>query len=219
MLQFFERMNEKTDWERVTAVAAGLESGDRFLDAIRRVDATNAEDPNRQESEGSSIGYELYFSRLLFAQTLELRPDASEALLIASRSQHIARWKMPRTDYPEGRAGYLKWRADLKVFHADETASILEAVGYERSTIDAVRAINLKKDLKKNADSQSIEDALCLVFLKDQFAAFRHKTSEEKMVRILQKTWAKMSPAAHEAALALDLGAEEARLVGLALEG
>ena len=120
---------------------------------------------------------------------------------------------------PEGRAGYLKWRSDLKRFHADKMAEVLESEGYERETMDRVRAINLKKDLRGNTEAQVTEDALCLVFLESQFAEFRLKTSEEKMVSILKKTWGKMSDRGRAAALSLSLGEEEARLIELALKG
>ena len=64
-----------------------------------------------------------------------------------------------------------------------------------------------------------MEDVLCLVFLESQFADFRHKTTEEKMVSILRKTWGKMSDRGKEAASSLDLEEEEKRLIDLALGG
>ncbi len=212
-------MNSCSDKELVNQAASRLPERERFLKAIERIDRHNDRDPKRVSTDGVEMGYELFFSRLLFAKVVSFRKEASEALLIAARSQHICRWESPRADYPEGRAGYLKWRADLKYFHADKTASILAELDYSDDLIQSVRTINLKKDLKSNPDSQAMEDALCLVFLESQFPEFRLKTTEEKMVTILQKTWAKMSEPAKNAALALELGEEEARLVGLALNG
>ena len=212
-------MSSETDAQRVEAAAARLENGSRFKEAISQIDLLNDDDPKRVADEGRDVGYELYFSRLLFAKTVSLDEQASEALLLAARSQHVCRWKMPRADYPMDRAGYLKWRSDLKRYHAATAAGVLNEAGYDTETIAQVETINLKKDLKGNPDSQTMEDALCLVFLESQFAEFRLKTSEEKMVSILQKTWGKMSAKGQEAALKLDLGEEEVRLVGLALEG
>ena len=118
-----------------------------------------------------------------------------------------------------GRTGYLKWRSGLKRYHATVAAEVLEDAGYDSATIDHVRSINLKENLKSNPDAQTMEDALCLVFLEVQFSEFRLKTSEEKMISILRKTWGKMSERGQKATLALDLGEEESRLVGLALAG
>lgn len=211
-------MNSNSDSDRVNRAASRLIDGERFLKAIGTIDRINDEDPKRVTKDGVEMGYELYFSRLLFVKVVSLIEEASEELLIAARSQHICRWEMPRTEYPDGRVGYLKWRADLKIYHADKTASILAELNYSDGLIQAVRTINLKKHLKSNADSQAMEDALCLVFLESQFPEFRLKTDEEKMVTILRKTWAKMSEQGQAAALALELGEEEARLVGKALK-
>ncbi|MCH6255723.1 DUF4202 domain-containing protein [Puniceicoccaceae bacterium K14] len=190
---------------------------DRFIAALSLIDEANAQDPNRVDVKGESIGYELYFSQQLVSWVLKLRENASEELLLASRSQHIRRWESPRKDYPEGRAGYLKWRADLKKFHAEKTAEILEKCGYEKEAIDRVSSLNLKKDLRKDEECQTLEDALCLVFLEKQFAKFRQKTDRETMVGILRKTWGKMSADGHAAALGLAMGEEELELVKEAL--
>ena len=212
-------MNSDLDRENGVLASGRATDGARFLRVIGRIDSLNNEDPKRVSIGDESIGYELHFSRLLFAKALYLFPEASEAFLLAARGQHICRWESPRSDYPEGRAGYLKWRSDLKRFHADETAKVLESEGYGTDTIERVRAINLKKDLKHNNEAQAMEDALCLVFLESQFADFRHKTTEEKMVSILRKTWGKMSDRGKEAASSLDLEEEEKRLIDLALGG
>ncbi len=210
-------MSSSDDCDLISRVASRMCNGHRFLKVVGAIDELNNSDPKRVVKDGREMGYEYYFSCLLFAKVLYLREDASEPLLIAARSQHICRWERPRVDYPEGRAGYLKWRADLKRFHADKTASILAELDYSAEFIETVRTINLKKDLKSNPDSQTMEDALCLVFLESQFPEFRLKTSEEKMVSIIRKTWAKMSQQGQQAALSLNLGDEEARLVEMAL--
>ena len=212
-------MNRGVDRENALRASGRAADGDRFLRAIGRIDSLNSEDPKTVTLCDETIGYELHFSRLLFAKVLSILPEASEACLLAARGQHICRWESPRSDYPEGRAGYLRWRSDLKRFHADKTAKVLESEGYDPDTIERVRAINLKKDLKNNIEAQAMEDSLCLVFLESQFAEFRHKTTEEKMISILRKTWGKMSDGGKEAALSLNLGKEEMRLINLALEG
>ena len=210
-------MIPETDMERIESAAARMADAVRFMKAIQSIDLLNDVDRKRVTDEGRDVGYELYFSRLLFAKTLSLNSEASEALLLAARAQHVSRWKMPRSDFPIGRAGYLKWRSDLKRYHATVAADVLGDAGYDKATIDQVRTINLKENLKSNPDAQTMEDALCLVFLEVQFSEFRLKTSEEKIISILRKTWGKMSDRGQKAALALELGEEEARLIGLAL--
>ena len=210
-------MIPETDLERIESAAARMADAVRFMKAIQSIDLLNDVDRKRVTDEGRDVGYELYFSRLLFAKTLSLNSVASEALLLAARAQHVSRWKMPRSDFSIGRAGYLKWRSDLKRYHATVAADVLGDAGYDKATIDQVRMINLKENLKSNPDAQTMEDALCLVFLEVQFSEFRLKTSEEKIISILRKTWGKMSDRGQKAALALELGEEEARLIGLAL--
>lgn len=189
----------------------------RFLKAIREIDLLNDDDPTRYAMEGRNVGYELFFSIQLTRWALQLAPEASEALMLAARSQHICRWMIPREDYPRDRPGYLKWRADLKKFHAQKTSEVLRIMGYDEELIARVAGLNLKKGIKSDPECQVIEDALCLVFLEKQFAQFREKTDEEKMVNILRKTWGKMSEAGHQAALSLPLGEVEKGLVGKAL--
>ncbi len=192
---------------------------ERFLAAIGAIDLLNDDDPTRTTLEGQPVGYELFFSVNLFRQVIELAPDASEALMLAARGQHICRWMIPREDYPMDRAGYLKWRADLKQFHARRTADVLEANGYDAAVVERVRDLNLKKSIKSDPECQTLEDALCLVFLEKQFAQFSEKTDEDKMVGILRKTWGKMSEAGQAAALSLPLAGEPLRLVQKALNG
>ena len=190
-----------------------MENSERFRRAIAEFDLLNGRDPNHRMVEGEAVPFELFFARRLTEWVLRLEPSASEAALLAARCQHLCRWEIPRSDYPMGRAGYLAWRRDLTVFHADRSAEVLEEVGYDSQTIDQVRSINLKKGLRKDAEVQLIEDALCLVFLQEQLDDLAAKTPEEKMVRILRKTWRKMSPQARQMALKLELSENGARLL------
>lgn len=196
-----------------------VEDSHRFLATVSAIDTENDDDPNRIAMGGRNVGYELFFSIQLTRWTLELQPKASEALMLAARGQHICRWMIPREDYTRDRPGYLKWRADLKKFHAHKMQEILEEHGYDVAIQSQVSDLNLKKGLKQDPDCQTLEDALCLVFLEKQFANFSAKTDEEKMIGILQKSWAKMSEAGHQAALGLKLDEVQKRLVERALSG
>ncbi|MDQ8182111.1 DUF4202 domain-containing protein [Pelagicoccus sp. SDUM812005] len=188
-----------------------------FLRTIGEIDLLNDDDPKRVALGKCNVGYELYFATQLTRWVLDLAPAASEALMLAARGQHICRWMIPREDYPRDRAGYLAWRADLKKFHAHKMMNVLQMMGYDEAMQARVADLNLKKGIKKDPECQTLEDALCLVFLEKQFADFSEKTDEEKMVGILQKSWAKMSEAGREAALSLELNEPCRKLVEKAL--
>lgn len=190
-----------------------FQADERFKQAIEKFDALNAEDPNLVGEVPKELHDALAMTRWLET----LYPEAGEVPHLAARCQHLCRWEVPRSDYPEGRAAYLKWRSDLKKMHAVKSASVLESVGYGADVIDAVVAVNLKQGLKTNPDVQMIEDTLCLVFLENQFEGYIGKWEDEKIVRILQKTWGKMSPVGHEAAMRLPLSEKALSLVQQAL--
>ena len=190
----------------------------RFAAAIARFDAENAKDPKTISCDGTAQPHELVYSRWLTDWVLRLAPDASEPLRLAARCQHLRRWEIPRDSHPATRAGYLKWRQVLKEFHAAKAAEILHEVGYDDQTISQVRDLNLKRNLPTDPDCQTLEDALCLVFLERQFADLAAKTTEEKMITALQKCWRKMTPKAHELAWALPYSATQKQLLELALK-
>jgi len=191
--------------------------GARFEAAWRRFDEENSRDPHLVVVEGVTQPYELAYAKWLTGWVLRLCPQASEGLLLAARCQHICRWMIPRTSQPMTRAGYLKWRAELKQFHARKSAEILREVGYPETMVARVQALNLKADLASDPECQVLEDALCLVTLEHQLGELIEKTAPEKMVGILQKTWRKMSPAAREAALALPFSERAKELLQRAL--
>ncbi|MEM1157025.1 MAG: DUF4202 domain-containing protein [Verrucomicrobiota bacterium] len=189
----------------------------RFSKAIKLFDEANAQDPNTEIVDGQQVPHEWIDAQRMTAWVLKLDPEASEPLQLAARCQHICRWKRPRSDYPEGRAAYLQWRKDLKTFHADTAAEILARVGYKKKVIDRVRKLNLKQEMTADPEVQTLEDALCLVFLEFEFADFCERKSDEMMVRILKKTWGKMSPQAREEAGRLDYNTHQQALLDEAL--
>ena len=195
------------------------EAETRFDRAIAGIDAANAGDPNRVHIDGVEAAGEVVYARRMSQVLDRLYPQASEALRLAARAQHIRRWTSPRAGYPEGRIGYLKWRTDLKHFHAAAVGEILAACGYGGDEIGRVQSLVRKERIKQDPEAQALEDVICVVFLEDYFADFAPKHDEDKVVDILRKTWAKMSPVGHEAALALALPPEAGRLVARALAG
>ena len=198
--------------------AEAAKYGPRFFEAWRRFDEENAQDPNLLVVEEVAHPQELLYAKRLTDWVLRLDPKASEHLLLAARSQHICRWTIPRTTYEMTRAGYLRWRTELKKFHAAKSAEILRQVGYDEETIARVGDLNLKKQLGRDLDCQVLEDALCLVTLQYQLADLIAKTPPAKIVEILQKTWKKMSKAAHDHTLALHFSEVEKQLIEKALK-
>jgi hypothetical protein len=190
----------------------------RFDDAIRGFDDANAEDPVLERVEGEDLPKELVYGRRMSRWLERLAPDAPESVKLAARAQHIRRWEVPRDTYPEGRAGYLKWRTDLHKRHADIAATILQDAGYDDETIGRVRTLLRKRGLKTDPDVQLMEDVICLVFLEHYFHDFAQKHEEEKLISIVQKTWKKMTEKAHEAALQLDYAPEDLAVIQKAVQ-
>jgi hypothetical protein len=189
-------------------VTAGAQepAGGRFAAAINAIDALNAEDPNRETAGSDAAPAALLYGRRMSGWLLRLAPEASEPLRLAARAQHIARWRVPRSDYPEGRAGYLAWRRDLGRFHAEAAGEILAEAGYGSDVIDRVADLLQKKGLKRDPDAQTLEDAACLVFLEHHFADFSRKHEDDKVVDIVRKTLLKMSDRGRERAVGLAAG-------------
>ncbi len=170
-----------------------------------RIDAANAEDPRRVTHEGREMGFEERHALLASAWALSLRPEASAALRIAARGQHVRRWTIPRADYPKDRAGYLRWRETLKRLHAATLAEFLQAEGATSDLVDRVADLVLKRNIKGDPETQALEDALCLAFLQTECSSLRASIAPEKFRVIVRKTWAKMSAAGQTAALGLPL--------------
>ncbi len=194
-----------------------IQDRQRFKAAIERIDAANCEDPNTEMFRGKPYPKELLYGQRMSEWLMRLEPNASEALQLAARSQHICRWMIPRKSYPTDRVGYLKWRKDLGKFHAEKAGAILREVGYDEGTIQRVQSLLRKEKLKSDPEMQLLEDVICLVFLEHYFADFAQQHDEQKVIDIIRKTWKKMSPRGHAAALNLQMPPEARRLVERAL--
>ena len=188
-----------------------------FQTASALIDAENTQDPNSEIFQSVSYPKELLYSNRMYEKLMNFHPNASEEVQIASKAQHICRWKMPRESYPMDRVGYLKWREDLKKFHAKMTAGILEKVGYNADFIARVSFLIEKKLLKKDEETQLLEDVICLVFLEYYFDPFVQKHDREKMKNIILKTWNKMSENGHQEALKINYSTVNLELIKEAL--
>lgn len=195
----------------------------RFDAAIAAIDAANADDPNTLVIAGETRAKELAHAEMVTAWVRRLVADPSEALLLAARAHHLRRWVVPRSSYPEGRAGYLRWRRDLHGRHAEEVGEILTACGYDDATVSRVQELVQKKGLgargapAADAETQALEDALCLVFIETQFAELASRFDDDKVVEIVRKTLKKMSDAAKSEALEIPLDPADRALIERAI--
>ena len=188
-----------------------------FQLASQWIDAENAQDPNIEINESISFPKELLYSNRMYEKLMDFFPNASEEVQIAAKAQHICRWKIARESYPMDRVGYLKWREDLKKFHAKTTAEILEKAGYSPEFIARVSFLIEKKLLKKDQETQLLEDVICLVFLEHYLEPFVEKHDTEKLKNIILKTWNKMSENGHQAALKINYSPANLQLINDAI--
>ncbi|WOH36997.1 DUF4202 domain-containing protein [Thalassotalea fonticola] len=189
----------------------------KFNQAITLIDQANSEDPNTETWQGLEYPKEVLYSMRMTEMLAEFSPTASTPLQLAARSQHICRWQHPRKDYEMNRSGYLLWRKELNKFHAQKTGEILESLDFDVETIEKVQFLLLKKQLKRDTQTQALEDVICLVFLQYYFTDFAAEHTEEKIISVLQKTWAKMSEQGHQKALTLSLPEHDQALIAKAL--
>jgi len=196
-----------------------MQNQQRFSETIKAFDAANAQDPHLEKDGDKEVPKELLYAQRMTEMLNDFAPEASEALQLAARCQHIRRWEIPRETYPMDRKGYLLWRTELKKMHGEIAADIMQKHGYDEDTIQRVVELLQKRRLKTDPEVQTLEDVICLVFLKYYFAEFSAKHPDDKIVDIVQKTWKKMSEKAHKAALQLSFSERESKLIKEALEG
>lgn len=178
---------------------------DKLTQVLEAIDTANRADPRQEEGEPEAWLY----GRRMSAELDRVFPDAPELLRIAARGQHIERWVLKRADYPEGRAGYLKWRRDLGAHHARRVGALMAEAGYDAEAIETVGGMLRKEGIKRDPQVQMLEDVICLVFLKFYFAPFAAKHPPAKIQDIVAKTARKMSPEARARVRAeFDLPAE-----------
>lgn len=180
--------------------------------AFAKFDAFNAADPNMLTVDGVAVPKELHYARRMTAWLEKIAPNASPALRLAARAQHIGRWTSPRGDFPMDKASYYKWRRALYAYHAETAGRLLAEAGFDDIAIARVGELLRKEKIKTDAEAQTLEDVACLVFLENFYTDFSRKHDDAKVIDILQKTWKKMSPAGHAAALDLAKALPQDRL-------
>lgn len=189
----------------------------RLDDALTAIDSANAADPAFLVHEGRSVTRSQLYGWRMSQKLHEFCARPSEHLQIAARAQHIERWLIPRTSYPEGRIGYLSWRKDLQKHHAQRTGDIMRLAGYGEADVARVSALLRKERLKHDPEVQMLEDVVCLVFLAHEADEFIAKHDDDKVRDILAKTSRKMSKEGLLAAGRLELSPRLTKLLGEAL--
>lgn len=193
----------------------------RFQAVVAEIDAANADDPRQDMVAGTSRPREVVYSERMSECLARLYPEASEALRIAARAQHICRWQISRQKYPLGREGYNAWRAACRDHHAALTSGIMRRHGYAVDEIAQVAKIIRKEQLKRDPESQALENVVAVVFVQhylDEFVTDHKDYDDAKLADILKKTLRKMDPAGHAAALGLSLPEPTRRLIDMALK-
>jgi Domain of unknown function (DUF4202) len=186
---------------------------DRAREAI---DAAHAADPHRTADRPA----EAVYAERMEAWVTRLVPAAPPLLRLAARCQHLERWLVPRSSFPEGKPGYFAWRKSLYAKQAERARALLTTAGVPAAEADEAATWVSKTGLKTNPGTQALEDAACLVFLENEIGAFAAQHADyprEKFVDIVRKTWRKMSAGAQQAALGLELPPAVAALVAEAV--
>ncbi len=183
------------------------------------IDAAHAADP-QVEADGRPA--ELVYADRMEAWGDRLDPELSPLARLALRCQHLERFLTPRSTFPEGRAGYYQWRTSLYTKQGARAQQLLLEAGVDAAEADAVRSWVAKENLRSDATAQLLEDAAILVFLENHIADFAAQHADytrEKWIRILQKSWAKLSERGRAAALTLDFPPAIGELVQAAVAG
>lgn len=189
-----------------------------YEQTLTAIDALHAEDPRSTTlADGSTMPQELAYAQRMSDWLNSVHDAPDDVLRLAVRAQHLQRWLVNRDEYPEGRVGYLTWRRDQSTRAGATTAQLMQQAGYSTEQAERAATIISKKGLSRDADVQALEDSACLVFLENYFADFSRKIEHDQMIRIVQMTWRKMSPRAHQLALTLQMTDATTALVKEAL--
>ena len=176
-----------------------VEPGQRYKAVIGDIDAANADDPRTITVEGMARPYEVVYAERMSQRLEAMYPEASELLRIAARGQHVRRFDIPRSRFPEGRDGYNEWRRTCREHHAKLLHDIMSRHGYDSRDIEHVAKLVKKEQLKKDKESQALENVVDVVFLAHYFDEFYGKYShydDAKIIDISARPCARCHPSA-----------------------
>lgn len=185
--------------------AANRMDEQRLRRVFAAIDAVNAEDPHLTEIDGRNEPAELVYGRRITETLFRMVNKPSEPMQIAARGQHLGRWRVARKLYPEGRAGYLAWRRQQRTNQAERLGQIMAAEGYGADDIARVGILIRKENMKTDAEVQTFEDVICVMFFEYYLRGFLSRVEEEKLAEILVNTWSRMSALGRQHVLALEL--------------
>ena len=207
------------DQERAEVMRPKRSHADRLETVFNLIDEANGHDPTlEEEPSGARLPAALLYGRRMSECLRRFDPAATEELCIACRAQHLERWRLPRSDYPQTKAGYFAWRNEQKKRHADRVAELMAQAGYDKAACERVGSLVRKERIKRDPESQALEDVACLVFLQNHAVEFADGRDEEQVLDILRKTLRKMSAKGREAALTLPLHSALRSAIDKALE-
>lgn len=184
---------------------------------ITLIDQANSQDPNTEIYNAQSLPKESLYATRMSEMLARFNPNADELMQIAVRGQHIERWQSPRSNFAMNKQGYHQWRSALYIFHASRVIELMQQVGFNEAQQQRVYAAVAKQDIKRNPDSQLVEDIASLVFIEHYMLAFtstKPDYDEQKWLGIIRRTWQKMSVEARDFVLGGNVTLPEP-LVGL----
>lgn len=128
----------------------------------------HATEDGRQDELEYADAMETWVKRLMLkadpstAEQLQCIPGGKELVIIASRCQHLERFATPRSDYPEGKAGYLQWRRSLYTIQADHAVNLLQEADFPQQECALVHKWVSKTDLKPGKQSGDWGTQVCI---------------------------------------------------------
>jgi hypothetical protein len=164
---------------------------DRWFAAL---DEANDEDPARLCWAGRSVPKARLQGERATYWLGRLEPDAGPALRLAARAHHLRRFALPRSEYPEGRPGYLRWRRDQKIAHAAAVRELLAPLGADDGLLERTGALLKKDGLGTDPETQVFEDVVSIVFCETELDELLAKLGPERVTDAVVKTAGKMSP-------------------------
>jgi hypothetical protein len=164
--------------------------------ALSAIDEANAADPNIAVLDGASGPRAQVQGRRASHWLAQLAPGSDDAVQLAARAHHLRRWTIDRATYPDGRAGYLRWKRDLKAVHRSAIAEVLGPLGVPDGVVQRAGTLVQRVGLGSDPDTQLVEDVACLVFLETQYDDLIDRIGADKVADAVRKTLAKMSAAA-----------------------
>jgi hypothetical protein len=184
---------------------------------LAQLTAAHQKDPNQETWENEVFPAEWLYIRRITDRLKTFSPEASSELIVAANCQHLCRWEIERTRFPEGRIGYYQWRNYLSDYQFQKAREIILGAGFDAEFADRVKMIVKKENIFTNPEAQTLEDVVCLVFMEFYLDDFIRTKSELNMATVILKTWNKMSEKGHQEALKIKFSDETLLVIKKAL--